>query len=372
VTKRDDIICEPRALWSVERIQADATQSGVAARLLEPGRFLLDKRHWYNGSKYPLVLTHLLYAGINYTLREPSGAAGFHDGASWINRAEVLVSAPYRQHFSRQDHAIVAFAPEAAEGPGMRYAEATPHISSLFGINRWSFDFEDGDFWLPAGGSIQMDFSGAGMPNIVGITGTSTSSFLFDEEWEGGGWVRRNARLSERDTHNAARADDVYPAGRQPFPVDTLGQANGPLVPFWQGRAPFLPDAYRLQEANRGAKRNRVSGFAVAMDQIDHDEELEAQGFTTPASPLSMRVATRARTTGGGTQRWWWREGAPLCLVCPTLTPAAVHRFDRPVVLGKGDSLAIEVRVPDRPASQEAAASYTFGVSALGYAIIEG
>jgi hypothetical protein len=90
-------------------------------------------------------------------------------------------------------------------------------------------------------------------------------------------------------------------------------------------------------------------------------------------------MTCRARTTNGGTNQWWWRPGAPLALVCPTITPAQVYEFEQPIVLGPGEQLEVELWAPLAPSlvllgsggAQTVQPNYTIGLSMTGYTTIE-
>jgi hypothetical protein len=75
----------------------------------------------------------------------------------------------------------------------------------------------------------------------------------------------------------------------------------------------------------------------------------------------------------GGTGAYWWREGAPLALVCPTITPAQVYDLPEPITLGPGERLDVEVSSPGpTPMGEESIDSiYQIGVGLCGYASIE-
>jgi hypothetical protein len=83
--------------------------------------------------------------------------------------------------------------------------------------------------------------------------------------------------------------------------------------------------------------------------------------------------ATRARTRNAGTQEWWWREGAPLVLVCPSMTPGLVKRLEDPIWLGPGEQLMVEMEAPDPivVGEETLAPTYNVGLSLCGYAVVE-
>jgi hypothetical protein len=125
-----------------------------------------------------------------------------------------------------------------------------------------------------------------------------------------------------------------------------------------------------------------VHGFAVQIDQIDYDDVvidtnlIAALGAPAgqPVAPLSLRTAIRARMKNGGTGNYWWRPGAPLALVCPSITPAQVYKLPVPITLVPGDNLEIELETPGPITIGETEINplYQVGVALCGFAAIEG
>ena len=90
---------------------------------------------------------------------------------------------------------------------------------------------------------------------------------------------------------------------------------------------------------------------------------------------MLLELGTRIRTTNGGSKEWWWREGAPLCLVFDTVTPATVYKMPYPITLGPGDTLDVELVVPPLPAGAVGGTALQHqvntGISFNGWAAIE-
>lgn len=366
---------EPRALWTVQAIQTPVDDTAA------DGRVVVPREHFRNVSRYPITLTHLCVAAINYTFRSYAGAnpatspTDIHNSAVIQHLVKVYLTAPFSLPFTRKDMLIGAQAPLPTGEPGLMYDSAS-YASGPWGVSRWDFERS---LYLPNKSNVQFDLSAYYLPSLFNAQATPVTyaSIQFDEVHNGkfGG----NSRLRERRP--------LFPFARNSvnrlFAPDAFGDATTQFeseVSFPPG-AGFSGKEWRTQESNRGQDWSRFTGFAVQIDQIAHDEQIQTFGAPyagQPLAPLSMRVGTRARVRGGGgTGEWWWRPGAPLCLVTPTMTPASVHRLPTPIVLGPGERLEMELEVPSfvyalggelgsvRP-------TYQIGVSMLGWASVEG
>lgn len=374
-------IREPRALWEVVQVQS-ASQQDI---FTPPGRITLTPEFWRNGERSPIVLTHVLLDGINYLLDQNDNSAAA-DVTTWNNardvlaRAQVFITSPGAYHWSIRDLVPAALLPEPSQVPSMEFT-GTPYASSMLGVTRWDFDF-GAPFWLPQRARVQFDLSPYVAYNVgVGAQDNSFFSVLFNE-LPAAGYAERlpgSARLNARARLRTALNTSAFPAGPAPFPIVGFpnfigGTANDPFQHKWNSRD------WDEQEKTRGAARSIYSGFAVLIDQITYDDTLQGSGDAGVAgsrvAPLASNVSTRARTTNGGTQQWWWRPGCPLSLVAPTVGPALVHKLDKPVTLAQGDALKVEIQVPNAAApilgENPTYQSYQVGVSMLGYAMIEG
>lgn len=382
---RKGVFYEPRALWEVVEIQADSQQNPF----FPLSRQQLTQPFWRNGSRHTIVLTHFLYTGVNYLLQENAAApavalATYNNASSVINRVEAFLSAPGRVHFSGEDIIIPNRPTEPTSEPSMRFSNTT-YASGLYGLSRWDFDFP---MWIPRLGRVRLDVSPWLHPNVgFGAELVDDVFFtlgVFEEPLEGyAERIPATGRFTDpRQQMLPSNSVTAWPQETAPFPADAFG-ALAVGVPqgtnvFWNHR--FVARDYDSQEADRGTTHKRLSGFGVAIDQIAYDDRIQNSGTAgvagQPITPLSQRVATRARTDNGGSKEWWWRPGAPLALVAPTIGPAAVHKLEDPIVLGQGDSLDVELQVPLGSAIPtdlaEDLPTYQIGVSALGYAMIEG
>lgn len=404
---------EPRVLW--ETFTVSPHVAGNLADLqdnytfgLPNGRARCTPTFWRNGTTNPLVLQGLLLAGYGYVLDELNAAAvslsTFDNCRAAALKVDLFVSAPYRQHFSWRDVPVRSWRQEPISEPSMRYSTAglgftsIGHASGLFGLSRWDFDFGKGGngkpnvFWIPARGGIEFDLStwivpvGAPLnPSVASVNAVRHAiSFWETADMYSDFHVCSN-RLHQRAQLRSAAAVNAsawYPSGPAPLMMDAFGaQTLAGTTPSAQVFPPthlFTSADFKRQNPNIGNTHTSVGGFAVAIDQIDLDDDLSADlvgaGSTGILAPLASRVITRAKAISG-TSANWWRDGAPLSLVSPTVGCAMRHVFDEPIVLAPGESLTVEVQSPAAttlPNGLTINPEYKLGVSAYGYAQVEG
>lgn len=360
-------IYEPRAFWETFSIAADASPRPRANT---------TKDHWFNGSRYPITLTHLLISPINYTRREggaasPSSLSEYHNAGAIMQRANVFLSRRGVSNFSRYFISTHDLTPAPRGEPSMLHA-GSGYESGLFGISRWDFDKP---LRLPRQGVIDLEFSNITRPIGLGAPSAPVVSYVWSE-YGGrfGGRTRRLARTSLAYTSTGG----VWPAGPQTFDADGFGVSNSPPVvgQTFPGDLRISGRSFRGQERTRGVGETAIGGFAVAIDQIDYDDDLQSavavQG--DPLAPISQRIRCNARTTAGGTGEDWWREGAPLSLVTPTIGSALVYPLPDPITLGPGEQLEGVVEVPgtNTALSPNLSPTYNLGISLTGYATVEG
>lgn len=374
---------EPRVLWTVQRITAPASDASIL-----DGLVLCPKDHFRNVHQYPITLTHMLCCGVGYTFREyeispPTLANQIDNCSSAINRVEVLIAAPYSRYFVKRQFAISGLEALPTAEPGMRYVESGGEVnayrSSLFGLCRWNFDKV---LRLPRKSTIELNLSGYSLPNIGLPLGAVHSSVCIDEATTGMFYgdvrIRNRAQLSTLDTQSVGGA--FYPQVVDIFPPDGFGHQAGQSTATFDAAGQFRAKDFNKQETNRGQAMSHYTGFAIQIDQISFDDSIQLLGpllDSQPIAPLSMRVGCQAKCTNGGTNQEWWRKGAPVALVCPTITPAQVHRFDVPIVLGPGEELEVQLQAPVgrelTPGSPSTLVqpNYLVGLSMAGYITIE-
>jgi|SRR6185503_5868720 len=374
----DTLLHEPRALWTVQALLAEALEANVEEDIVvSTGRVLVPKDDFKNTSRYPITLTKMCVCAIGYTYREYEFTAtpeAVHNSMMAAqNQVKIFLSSPYSFHLDRNDFIVNQAPPDPTAEPGMRYDPTIGSYSSgIWGLNRWTFDR---CLWLPRKATLQLDIGTWIIPDLgFGAPPAIYTSVQFDEPQTGilGGNNRLRARAAIPavfDTHAAAvgiPAPDAFGAGN-----------GGTSFVTYPAEGLFKPNVFNRQESDRGQDMNAFTGFAVALDQIDYDLAIQALGVdfaAKPIAPIGTRIVTRAKCSNGGTNEWWWRPNAPLCLVSPTMGPATVYTLRKPIVLGPGEQLEVELQAPpivtidDTPFQP----TYQIGVSFTGYATIEG
>lgn len=373
----DTLIHEPRALWTIVRTQAPASEATILS-----GRTEVNPEHFRNISRYPMTLTKMCVCAIGYTYRQFTDSVvdltDVHNSMVAGNLVEIAVAAPYSVHWGRRDFIATQTPPCPTAEPGFDLDPTIPWASGAWGLCRWNFDRL---LWLPRKAGLQFDMSPFWLPSILEASDPVVRGVISFSEVQTG-LLGGNDRMF-LDMMYSIRASQIVAAGvPQPdaFGATVAAKARDSLINF-----PFLfPQRnFNRQETNRGQDRNAFESFAVLIEQIDYDQDIQDAGAPfsgDPIAPISTRVATRARCFNGGTNEWWWRPGAPLCLVSPTITPALVYDLPEPIVLGPGEQLELEVQVPAGVLITPAVGSsipslfqptYQIGISFTGYASIE-
>lgn len=392
----EGFLYEPRSLWSIANIQATALPQIVQ----------LDKRHFFNGERYPITITRVTMAAINYLLVNTvqTGAplaanVGANESSAVINRLRVSIAVPQRYHLNTKRRVLVAaaapeprFMPPTVLTAGVTPTDYVP--SSLWGQCHLDFDKP---LIIPRTGTLEWDLSAyTPFPNNTTGGGNDQSAPVFATMlWqEEGGLLPGSARTRrvalQPYTGDLSQAD---PLEKWPYPVDgyglgvALAAAGTPSVDWWGGQsrfpaagganqgAPFTPatpqGSFASQESTR-AGSTRLLGMRTHIDQIAYDADLATNGFdgVPQASPLSLRTGCRVRSINGGSGAWWWRPGAPMALVLDTITPASVFKLPEPVTLGPGEQLDVEMEFPAN--IPDFATTFHVGIAFNGYAAIEG
>lgn len=408
--------CEPRVLWETFTV-TPPTPGNIAdiqdnlAYGLPNGRARGTPTYWRNGQKNPIVIQGLLLAGYGYALDElntvAAGLTSFDNCRAAALKVDLFVSAPYRQHFSWRDVPVRSWRQEPISEPSMRYSTSglgftdIGHASGLFGLSRWDFDFgvaQNGKpnvFWLPARSGIEFDLSTWIVPvapplnpSAASVNAARHAISFWEMADQYSDFHVCSSRLHQRAQLLSAAALSAsfwYPSGPAPLMMDAFGAQTfaGASAQVFPAAHRFTIGDFKRQNPSVGNTHTNIGGFAVAIDQIAFDDDtsadLVAAGASGIVAPLASRIITRART-GAGTDQKWWRDGAPLSLVTPSVGCAMRHVFDEPIVLAPGDSLSVEVQCPQATTIPPIGPGfailvnpeYKLGVSAYGYAQVEG
>jgi hypothetical protein len=364
-----DLIYEPRAIWSV----GQATPTAIG----RPVEIDFPRQNWRNGGRWPIVLEQMLIAPVGYLLEEYRGAhtppivaSDRHDCAASIQVDKLFITAPGRQHYTLQPLLTGAFPPQGTADVSMRDSASKAYASGLFNVCRWDFSKP---LDQPRGYGLEFSFGGFLVQPNGTILDNPHRPHVRMAFFERGGRFGGNARVFQPSAF-VDRQGGV--PNNFPFPADGLGSD-----PNAQGatRSPFTVDgsSFRKQQSSQSG-REQLTGFAVHIDAIGYEDTVQASGIVNvPGAPIaaeSLRTPVACKTAAGVTDTDWWRPGAPLALVCPTLTPAQVYKLREPIVLHPGDTLDVLAVVPGGILSGTASIfpTYQLGVSFTGYAIIEG
>lgn len=375
---RDGLLYEPRAFWSVGRIDTETSSARP------PNQLVLNRDHFYNGEKYPITLLYACVAPIGYVFDtyladdvDPPTQANFRNcGAAVASFGDLRIAARQRQHYAKIPVPSQALVPRPRWEPSMQDLDPDSSASSLYNVFRWDFD---APMIIPARGDLEYWLStwlapgGDGWPDPPEFDPPPSARILFEEI--GTGPFGANSRLSALFDLLITRTPTEWQNalwGADGFGSSTPTQNTTPGQ--WQPTHRFSARSFAAQNKDSDGSIPMTS-CAVMIDQMDYDTDVAAQapGSGIVAS-LGSRVGTRARMRHGGTGAWWWREGAPLCLVSPHRTTAQVFEFREPITLGPGDSLEVEVDFPTAPTVGQTVAHSVqqLGISFCGHAAISG
>ena len=377
-------IYEPRAFWDVQRVSP--TLIG------RPATALFRREHFRNGTRNPVELRYLLIAPVGYTFNDypgvndpPEGVGDVDACAAMLERCKLSITSPSRYHFAWRPGLIACWPQEQAGDTSMRVDAVRAFAPGLTGVCRWDFDL-DRQMLLPRGAALEFGLGkpvlqpnslDANAPTPVDLPRVTVA---FHEDF---GRVGGSARTKEFDLswwgNQAGDAPHPWPpADGLGFAANVLPATNSSLL--YDPRMMLNSRDWRQQQQT-DAGSTRVTGFSVGVDSIAWEDAVQADppanGAGQPLAALALRTPTRApRMTDGGSKMDWWREGAPLALVTPTMTPAKVYRLAEPIVLPPGDELELELEVPGAtaglPSDPVISPIYQVGVSLCGYAKIEG
>lgn len=375
----DRFYYEPRVLWSVARVGNTIDEQSET----QPAGFVkMDKSHFQNPSKYPFRITHAIISPVGYLFRDRTASLSTRvdQCMAGLGRVRVRMSFPKRSWIERLDTDVYSFGnvncsePNFLDDPTAELARS----SGLLGLSRWTFD---PSYIVPQKATINLELSQ--IQSYSGVLDPVTASMIFHE---------RGGRMLGHSRHRAA--EDIYgsptsyvndgvawPRGHAPVIGDNYAVADG--AAGLGDKAAFAPSGkwaanrYNHQLGSRGLPYTEVTGFAVALDQIAIDKAVEGAFAGGALAPISQRIITKAKTRDAGTMQSWWRDGAPLSLVTPTMNNAGmVHKWEQPFELGPGEYMEVSLQAPpprtmdfDGPTTVNPI--YNVGVSFLGYAVVE-
>lgn len=369
---------QPASLWSIAYVDSSAEVDAI--------RFNFKREHFRNPTRHPITLTRFALNGVNYPfdiMNIPAATSQNVANSAILNLATIKIAAPYRRGYSRQELPLAAYSPR----PTGWVSGATESDSSLFGTNYLRFDKE---ILLPRKGALEVALTG----NTSMLTDYLPSEIefpIFPEQLgrfyfhEAGGLFSGNSR---QKSLQIVTGEDIAPIPDPysgiPFAVPPqygLFADVGPTpVQLWPGQSRMNARDYEQQESTRSGS-TQVYGMGVHINQIEWDDTVKAQilgnlgvaaGSTYKLSMTASRVGCRARAVHApGSNDWWWRPGAPLCLVLDTITDALVYDLPEPITLAMGETLDVTMVVPGNT-SDTPAPGFQVGISFNGWTAIEG
>lgn len=385
---------EPRSFWSILNVPA----SGVMQRVT------MNKLHFWNGERWPIEVRRIALAAINYTVtgKPPTGSeipnlaptVGANETSSVINRTRVRISVQQRYHLNLRRMVI-----DAGMAPRRTWMPATQAIfptSSIWGQCNLTLDEP---LIVPRNGAVEWSMSGYTPWKDNSGDEPPTDQDQPTEAWllyqEQGGMFAGSARV--RQIPLLPYLGNTFPTGEGwPYPPDGYGVPTTLTIPstenWWPPQSTFPAGgqggangtqrgtSFRNQESTR-AGSSKITELRTYIDQQAYDESFNNHAFATVKAarptPLSMRVGTRIRTQGSGSNTWWWRPGAPLALVFDTITPAVVMDLPRPFTLRPNEQITVEMEFPPNVTDasvppQTFQTTYHIGCSLNGFAAIEG
>ena len=356
---RPGFLYEPRVLWGqgvITQVPADEFNPAAAVTVIGPGR-----NDYYNGSKYPIVLTDvitLMQSPLGYGSTGPSlldqlpielGSLG---GARYsYGRISGLVEP------KASAEALESFNPITPDAPplntlGFPNPLVTPRTRrrSVTNLARWDFEHT---LKLPAAAYLELQLSGR-IPTVVDTSAvgvTADVNFYAASpggraNWPGSTLTRTNFPIDQLSVPTSQfyyqAAQNNYYTDGGPFPFSTLpfqGSFGGTQNQLYPSSQVFTSKLAVQQKANYSAPFD-LHGFSVGFDQTALDNAL---GDNQAAGPLSATTYLRARSRNGGTQEFWWRDGAPLAICTPTMTPGVVSTLSRPIALQPGEGFKLSL-----------------------------
>lgn len=388
---RPGLLYEPRVLWGMGLVTRLDDGDGVV-NVRMPGR-----DSYLNGSKWPIVLT-----GMITLAQAPSGYGSV--GASLMSQLPIELGAlgGSRYSFGRVSGLASPVASRESQESVYTLSPDVPPLNQLASgvvpeaqlrsvqnLARWDFDHT---LKLPPAAFLEMELSGRA-PTIIDTSAVPVTADI--NFYAGGQGGRANWPGNTLTRTNFAIAQATIAAAQTYYatPGATIQTDGGPVLfnalPFqgFTGGAERALYPARQKFTSRDAVQQKgnydmptdLSGFSVGFDQSALDEAL---GITQMAGPLSATTYVRARSRNGGTQDYWWRDGAPVAICTPTMTPGVVSKLDRPLALQPGEGFKLTLPSDFDPSTLKLPFGGTtaddfqlnqcvFYISFTGYAVVE-
>lgn len=378
---------EPRVLWGQGYLAQSRSTNAVA--VISPKR-----DSYYNGSRWPITLTHAITLVCH-----PTGLA--YAGMDLIGQVPIEIGSLGNRRYSlgqirglltpvASGESLEALNPFDPDPPPIDPNQVT-RLRSVQNLARWDFTHT---LRLPPAAYLELQLSGR-VPTSVSTVKADVKAdvnFYAEAPLEGAQWpgstITRTGFAVSQLTVNAAQfyyaqlfaaqggtSEGAGPLAELPF----TGLVGGPESRLYPPSQVFTSKLAQAQKATYNLPTH-LTGFSVGFAQDELDAALIAL-TGTPFGPLSTTTYSRIRTRNGGTQDYWWRDGAPLAICTPTMTPGTVSKLNRPLSLqpGEGFKLTLPPNLPagslDLPyvagSSEDTAAQATYYIAFCGFAAVE-
>lgn len=392
---------EPRALWGRMLRERATTEAEVTLDRFVP----FGKQDFYNSGRWPMLITHMVVMSKPLEAATPRGN-GDDFALRPIVRPTIRIAKQGTRPFSiLQNIGAIDWLGDTCSGPKATNPGSTgtfADFSDGFNTVRWDLELP---MRVPNRGMVQFDISGtppllfaeAADPDDiitpVGLRGTAQFYEVADAAQSTPGNTRPNVRdmltMSERDAR--AFTSDAAVTAVINLSNDALTLANpyGGVPSTWDNGY-GMPGKTFLKAQAAGNRASMLDAMQFSFLKTIADGSMafmptDAQALTPDIFTARQNITTslycRAKVQQGGSNTWFWREGAPLALVMPTLTPNPVYRFPAPIELQPGEGFDVFGSIPTdglySPIEYSVGgddltyASHAFYVSFCGYAALK-
>lgn len=377
----EGLIYEPRSFWSIARVASSGEEQQVR----------LDKRHFFNGSRWPIQIRRMALMAVNYVLADDPVTVSptvLEATSQIVQKTRVSVGVPQRYHLNTKRSILdVVGAQPTGQPPTLPVDLGSGDFftpSSLYGVSMLKLDQP---MIIPRTGTFEWGLSAHtpwhGVNKGVDEDALTRAWLLYQET---GGLFGGSARARPVElaafTGNNVPTIEGWPYGPDDFGVGIPAAPALASANWWPPQSFFpaaggAPDANGQRNTSFGAQESTRAGsteitdLRCFIDQLDYDEGMDNDGGFVDLRPsqLAMRTGCRIRSVNSGSKTWWWRPGAPLGLVFDYLTPANVYHLPEEITLGPGEQLDVEMVFPphiDDPTN------FQIGIAFNGYAAIQG
>lgn len=345
---------EPRVLWGRKILERVVPQESSAV-LLETDFGVGD---FYNAEPYPIVITKMLVMSQPMDrVVPPRAGSGSQDQHAQNVSIRVSRRGIRPLSFEMTPNKVGWLGCTNLGPESLIYNPEGFGTSSYFGTDTamWDFDFP---IRVLDKGAIQFDIAPLppivdGLPDdeyaLLNVKSTAVFTEAADAPQRTPGSMRANSML-QRPMSLGMFEKVRTPLGAQSFVSGTNTEfgpdpfaVTTPAASTWNNGYGMNPVTFSRQQSSPD-RASLIQGLTVSFARIGSGGELSFGD--TSSNHLAYAAVSRARTRSGGTGAWWWREGAPLAITMPSITPASVFEFKRPFILDLSDELEVQADIP--------------------------